>query len=79
MMKKPEELTNEELRAACGIPEGCPPDVERAFLRAKIARYTRAGTAAVQAAAREQATWTAEQREAARLKSARRLSGKPTV
>jgi hypothetical protein len=71
-MKKPEEMSDGELRERCGIPVGCPNDVVRALLMARIAELTREGIAAVNAAAREQANWSPARKELERQASLQR-------
>lgn len=75
-MKEPEEMTDAELRAACGIPLDCPEVVVTAMLRGDADRCCREGIEAVQATAREQATWNMHQREEVRRDSLRGL-GQP--
>ncbi|HEY2773207.1 MAG TPA: hypothetical protein VGK20_04040 [Candidatus Binatia bacterium] len=70
--KKPEQMTHEELRAACGVPEGCPQDVMLAVLRGEIDRASGGGVEAVRAAVREQENWSPERNEEARLRSPQR-------
>lgn len=70
-MKAASEMTDAELLAACGLPEDCPKTILFAVLDAMVERWTREGLAKVEIAAREQAKWTPDRKEAERLRSLR--------